>query len=218
MRRSNSHQNQNRQKYIGLQHFASKIAILETSCLWIALAQNEPKSEQPKGAEHVRNNIMQKMWILGVRKALQSIKDNCVTFTKGQNRSDSASDGRYTRIVVRWFNSLYDCCSWLPWLFHWEVWAKERKSMNYMFTSLTLRAVSPEVAPKQKEGVKLRHQSNRIVARSRSHSNLQTQINHCIRQTEQNTKEGCGLIKNTDKPIKVWRLCNKLFHIYFSLE
>ena len=112
------------------------------------LLQNEPKSEQPKGAEHVRNNILQKMWILGVRKALQSIKDNCVTFTKGQNRSDSASDGRYTRIVVRWFNSLYDCCSWLPWLFHWEVWAKERKSMNYMFTSLTLRAVSPEVAPK----------------------------------------------------------------------
>ena len=130
-------ENQNRQKYIGLQHFASKIAKLERSCLWIALARTT--CEKQHSAEDVDSR----------RKRSLTINQGQLCYLqKGQNRNDSASDGRSTRIVVRCFNSLCKCCSWLPWPFHWEIRANERKSMSYMFTSLTLRAVSPEVAPK----------------------------------------------------------------------
>ena len=46
--------------------------------------RNEHKNNQHEGTEHVRNIVQQKMWILGIRNALRSIKNKCVTCRKGR--------------------------------------------------------------------------------------------------------------------------------------
>ena len=46
--------------------------------------RNEHKNNQHEGTEHVRNFVQQKMWILGIRNALRSIKNTCVTCRKGR--------------------------------------------------------------------------------------------------------------------------------------
>ena len=46
--------------------------------------QNEHKDNQHEGTEHFRNIVQQKMWILGIRNALRSIKNKCVTCRKGR--------------------------------------------------------------------------------------------------------------------------------------
>ena len=46
--------------------------------------RNEHKDNQHEGIEHVRNIVQQKMWILGIRNALRSIKNKCVTLRKGR--------------------------------------------------------------------------------------------------------------------------------------
>ena len=45
--------------------------------------RNEHKDNQHKGTEHVRDIVQQKMWILGIQKALRSIKNKCVACRKG---------------------------------------------------------------------------------------------------------------------------------------
>ena len=45
--------------------------------------QSEHKNNQHEGTEHVRNIVQQMMWILGIRNALRSIKNKCVTCRKG---------------------------------------------------------------------------------------------------------------------------------------
>ena len=44
----------------------------------------EHKDNQHEGTDHVRNIVQQKMWILGIRNALRSIKNKCVTCRKGR--------------------------------------------------------------------------------------------------------------------------------------
>ena len=46
--------------------------------------RNEHKDNQHEGTEYVRNIVQQKMWILGIRNALRSIKNKCVNCRKGR--------------------------------------------------------------------------------------------------------------------------------------
>ena len=46
--------------------------------------RNEHKDNQHEGTEHVRSIVQQKMWILGIRNALRSIKNKYVTCRKGR--------------------------------------------------------------------------------------------------------------------------------------
>ena len=46
--------------------------------------RNEHKDNQHEGTEQVRNIFQQNMWILGIRNALKSIKNKCVTCRKGR--------------------------------------------------------------------------------------------------------------------------------------
>ena len=46
--------------------------------------RNEHKDNQHEGTEHMRNIVQQRMWILGIRNALRSIKNKCVTCRKGR--------------------------------------------------------------------------------------------------------------------------------------
>ena len=46
--------------------------------------RNEHKENQHEGTEHVSNIVQQKMWILGIRNVLRSIKNKCVTCRKGR--------------------------------------------------------------------------------------------------------------------------------------
>ena len=46
--------------------------------------RNEHEGNQHEGTEHVRNIVQQKMWFLGIRNALRSIKNKCVTCRKGR--------------------------------------------------------------------------------------------------------------------------------------
>ena len=48
--------------------------------------KNEHKDNQHEGTEHVRNIVQQKMWILGIRKALRSIKNRFVTCRKAEHK------------------------------------------------------------------------------------------------------------------------------------
>ena len=50
----------------------------------VLFLRNEHKDNQHEGTEHVRNIVQQKMWILGIRNALRSIKNKCVTCRKGR--------------------------------------------------------------------------------------------------------------------------------------
>ena len=86
--------------------------------------RNEPKDNQYEGTAYVTNIVQQKMWILGIRNVLRSIK-NKYDMQKKQSTNDNTSNGRSTRRVVRSFNSLYKCWSSLLWPFHCEVWAKK---------------------------------------------------------------------------------------------
>ena len=69
------------------------------------------------------------------------------------------------------------------------------------------------------KSVKLRRQSKQIITRSRSHSNLERQIKHCVKQIELKEKEGYELIKNRkDRPRKVKTVYNQILQFDISLE
>ena len=65
--------------------------------------RNGHKDNQHEGREHVRNMVQQKMWFLGVRNALRSIK--VCYLQKNQSAKDNTRDGRSTRRPVRCFKS-----------------------------------------------------------------------------------------------------------------
>ena len=46
--------------------------------------RNGHKDSQHEGTEHVRNIVQQKIWILGIRNALRSIRNKCATCRKGR--------------------------------------------------------------------------------------------------------------------------------------
>ena len=48
--------------------------------------RNEHKNNQNRGTEHVENIFQHRIWILGIRNALRSIKNHCVACRKGDKR------------------------------------------------------------------------------------------------------------------------------------
>ena len=46
--------------------------------------RNEHKKSRHEATEHVRNTVQQKLWILGMRNALRSIKSKCIRCRKGR--------------------------------------------------------------------------------------------------------------------------------------
>ena len=110
--------------------------------------RNEHKDKQHEGTEHVRNIVQQKMWILGIRNALASIKNKCFTCRKGraqtitpvmgdlpEERLDAST--AFTIVEVGNFGT-----------FIVKIGQKNEKRWCCLFTCLTMRAVHIEVVPK----------------------------------------------------------------------
>ena len=110
--------------------------------------RNEHKDNQHEGTEHVRNIVQQKIWILGMRNALRSIKNRCVTCRKGraqtiapvmadlpEERLDAST--AFTNVGVDYFGP-----------FIVKIGRRNEKRWCCLFTCLTMRAVHIEVVPK----------------------------------------------------------------------
>ena len=110
--------------------------------------RNEHKNNQHEGTEHVRNIVQQKMWILGIRNALRSIKNKCVTCRKGraqtiapvmadlpEERLDAST--AFTNVGVDYLGPLIV-----------KIGRRNEKRWCCLFTCLTVRAVHIEVVPK----------------------------------------------------------------------
>ena len=110
--------------------------------------RNEHKDNPHEGTEHVRNLVAQKIWILGIRNALRSIKNKCVTRRKGraqmiapvmaylpEDRSDAST--AFTNVGSDYFGPLIA-----------KIGRRNEKRWCYLFTCLTRRAVHIEVVPK----------------------------------------------------------------------
>ena len=110
--------------------------------------RNELKNNQHEGTEHVRNIVQQKMWILGIRNALRSIKNKFVTCRKGraqtiapvmadlpEERLDAST--AFTNVGVDYFGP-----------FIVKIGRGNEKRWCCLFTCLTVRAVHIEVVPK----------------------------------------------------------------------
>ena len=110
--------------------------------------RNEHKNNQHEGTEHVKNIVQQKMWILGIRNALRSIKNKGVTCRKGraqmiapvmadlpEERLDAST--AFTNVGVDYFGP-----------FIVKIGRRNEKRWCCLFTCLTVRAVQIEVVPK----------------------------------------------------------------------
>ena len=97
---------------------------------------------------HVRNIFQQKMWILGIRNALRSIKKKCVTCRKGraqtiatvmadlpEERLDASTD--LTNVGVDYLGP-----------FIVKIGQRNEKRCCCLFTCLSMRAAHIEVVPK----------------------------------------------------------------------
>ena len=109
--------------------------------------RNELKDNQHEGTEHVRNIVQQKMWILGIRNASRSIKNNCVTCRKvraqtiapvmadlPEERLDAST--AFTNVGVDYFGP-----------FIVKIGRRNEKRWCFLFTCLTMRALHIEVVP-----------------------------------------------------------------------
>ena len=110
--------------------------------------RNEHKDNQHEVTEHVRNIVQQKMWILGIRNALRSIKNKCITCRKGRAQTIAPvmaglpeelldASTAFTNIGVEYFGP-----------FIVKVGRRNEKRWCCLFTCLTMRAVHIEVVPK----------------------------------------------------------------------
>ena len=107
--------------------------------------QNEHTDNQHEGTEHVRNIVQQKLWIEGIRSALSSFKNKCVT-CKGQTIAPVMADlpeerleasTAFTNVGVVYFGS-----------FVAKIGRRNEKLWCYIFSCLTRRVVHIEVVPK----------------------------------------------------------------------
>ena len=110
--------------------------------------RNEHKDSQHEGTEHVRNIVQQMMWILGIRNALRSIKNKCVTCRKGRAQTITPvmadlpgeqldASTAFTNVGVEYFGPL-----------NVKIGRRNEKRWCCLFTCLTMRAVHKEVVPK----------------------------------------------------------------------
>ena len=150
-KRNYLYQKQNRQKSTGFPWKASNNATLETSCDWINLAKRA-KRQSTRGHWAGRKIVQQKIWILGIRNALRSIQNNCVTCRKGreqtiapvttnppEERLDAST--AFTNVGIDYF---------VPFIV--KVWQWNEKRWCFLFTCLSMRAVNIEVVPKLDTG------------------------------------------------------------------
>ena len=110
--------------------------------------RNEHKNNQQEGTEHVRNIVQQKMWILGIRNALRSIKNKCVTCRKSraQNIAPVMADLPEERLDASTiFTNVGDDYFGT---FIVKIGRRNEKRWCCLFTCLTMRAVHIEVVPK----------------------------------------------------------------------
>ena len=110
--------------------------------------RNENKDSQHEGTEHVINIVKQKMWILGIRNALRSIKNKCVACKKGRAQTIAPAmvdlpeerlhaSTAFTNVGVDYFGP-----------FIVKIGRRSEKRWCCLFTCLTMRAVHIEVVPK----------------------------------------------------------------------
>ena len=110
--------------------------------------RDEHKDNQHEGNEHVRNIVQQKMWILGIKNALRSIKKKCVTCRKGRAQTTAPvmvdlpeerleASTNLTNVGVDYFGP-----------FTVKIERRNEKRWCCLFTCLTMRTVHIEVVPK----------------------------------------------------------------------
>ena len=115
------------------------------------LLRNEHKANQHEGTEHVRNfvhNVQQKMWILGIRNALRSIKNKCVTCRKGraQTIAPVMADLPKERLDVSTAFTTVGVDYFGPFIV--KIGQRNEKRWCCLFTCLTMRVVHIEVVHK----------------------------------------------------------------------
>ena len=110
--------------------------------------RNEHKDNQHEGTEHVRNIVQQKMWILGIRNALRSIKKKCVTCRKGraQTIAPVMADLPEERLDTSTAFTNVGVDNFGPFIV--KLGRRNEKRWCCLFTCLTMRAVHIEVVPK----------------------------------------------------------------------
>ena len=105
--------------------------------------RNEHKDNQHDGTEHVRNIVQQKMWIIGIRNALRSIKIKCVTCTNDCSSNGYLPEERLdastalTNVEVDYFGP-----------FIVKIGRRNEKRWCCLFTCLTMSAVHIKVVSK----------------------------------------------------------------------
>ena len=91
--------------------------------------QNEHKNSHHEGTEHVRNIVQQKLWILGIRNALRSIKNKCIRCRKGRAQTKApvmanlpeerlVASTVFSNVGVDYFGTI-----------HSKDWSKKRKAL-----------------------------------------------------------------------------------------
>ena len=110
--------------------------------------RNEHKNSHHEGTEHVRNIVQQKFWILGIRNALRSIKNNCIRCRKGrvQTKAPVITDLPEERLVASTVFSNVGVDYFGP--FTVKIGRRNEKRWCCLFTCLTVRAVHIEIVPK----------------------------------------------------------------------
>ena len=110
--------------------------------------RNDYKNNSPEGTEHVKNIVQQRFWIIGVRNALRSIKNKCITCRRGRaqtmtpvmaelptERLDAST--AFANVGVDYFGP-----------FTVKIGRRNEKRWCCLFTCLTVRAVHIEIVPK----------------------------------------------------------------------
>ena len=110
--------------------------------------RSEHKNSHHEGTEHVRNIVQQEFWIIGIRNALRSIKNECIRCRKGraQTKAPVMADlpeelmvalTMFANVGVGYFGPITV-----------KIGRNNEKRWCCLFTCLNLRAVHIEILPR----------------------------------------------------------------------